>query len=167
MTLNTLYLLGIPFDLYQIELTQFPRIGTFHGQYNEPRSGEVELRSSWTVVWSNSRGSEQELIPDCRSGPLLSGNLIYFPMECLKYIAMEAGITLENVDPLRMVNQFTCVLVQRGADTMDTVHTILSSDSITWLIGYSVNDCCHNFSWSSEKGNKFNILYMINMWFIN
>ena len=29
-----------------IELTQFPRIGIFHGQYNEPRSGEDELRSS-------------------------------------------------------------------------------------------------------------------------
>ena len=27
-----------------IELTQFPRIAIFHGQYNEPRSGEIELR---------------------------------------------------------------------------------------------------------------------------
>ena len=29
-----------------IELTQFPQIAIFHGQYNEPQSGEIELRQS-------------------------------------------------------------------------------------------------------------------------
>ena len=30
----------------ELELTQFPRSAKSHGQYHEPRSGEVELRSS-------------------------------------------------------------------------------------------------------------------------
>ena len=29
---------------FQIELTKFPRIAIFNRKYNEPRSGEIELR---------------------------------------------------------------------------------------------------------------------------
>ena len=41
-----------------VELTQFPRTAKSHGQYHEPRSGEVELRSSETEPLSSDSVGE-------------------------------------------------------------------------------------------------------------
>ena len=43
--------------MFYLKLTQFPLIAIFHGQYNEPRSGEDELRQQEARYFGADVGS--------------------------------------------------------------------------------------------------------------